>query len=76
MEVIYVVVMRVISGILVSVLLFYKNFCGDLGKKLFESNPYNPCVAIRVKVGKQHTVGFYVDNVIFSHVSPKVYDNF
>ena len=75
-KLIYVVVLRAIYGMLVAELLFYKKFCGDLENIGFEFNTYNPCVANRIKVGKQHTVRFYVDNVMPSNVNPKVNDNF
>ena len=61
---------------LVAALLFYGKFCGDLENIGFEFNTYNPCVANRIKVGKQHTVIFYVDNIMPSNVNPKVNDNF
>ena len=68
-KVIYVVVLRAIYGMLVSSLLFHNKFCGNLENIGFEFNPYNPCVANRIKVGKQHTVRFHVDGVISSHVT-------
>ena len=57
---IYVVVLRVIYGMFVVALLFYKTFCGDLEDIGPVFNPYNPCVANRIKIGKQHTVIFHV----------------
>ena len=37
----------------------------------FEINPYNPCVASRIKVDKQHTVLFHVDNSMPIHMNHK-----
>ena len=71
-KIIYVVVLSAIYLILVSALLIYNKFCGYLGNIGFEFNPYNPCVANRIRVGKQHTFIFHVDDVISSHVNPKV----
>ena len=72
---IYVAVLRAIYGMIVAFLLFYKKFCGDLENIGFEFNPYYPCVSNRIKVGKQHTVRFHVDEVISSHIKPKVNGN-
>ena len=51
-KVIYVVVLRAIPIMLLAALLLYKKFCGDLENIGFEINPYNPCVANRISVGK------------------------
>ena len=75
-KLVHVVVLRSVYGMLVASLLFYKKYLGDLEKIGFEFNPYNPCVANRIKVVKQHTVSLRVDNVMSSHVKPKVNDNF
>ena len=61
---------------LVAVLLLYKKFCRDLENIVFEFNPYYPCVDIRIKVGKQHTVKLHVDDFMSSNVNPKVNDKF
>ena len=42
----------------------------------FNFNPYEPCFTNKIKVGKQHTLRFHADNIISSHVNPKVNDNF
>ena len=65
-----------IFGMLVSTLLFYNNFFGYLEKSGYEFNPYDPCVSDRVAFVNQHTVRFHVDDVISSHVNPKVNDKF
>ena len=71
---IYVVVLREIYGILVASLLFYKKFCGGSENIRSEFNPYNRCVASRIKVGKKHTGIFHVEDVMSSHVNNKNID--
>ena len=61
---------------IVTSILFYKKFCGDSEKIEFEFNPYDTCVANRIKVSKQHTVRFHVDDVMYINVNPKVNDKF
>ena len=75
-KVIYVVVLRATYYVLVAALLLCKKFCGGLENIGFESNYYDPCVANRIKVDKQHTVILHVDDVIYSNVNPKVNDKF
>ena len=64
--------LREIYGIIVAVLLFYNKLCVDLEKIGFDFNPYNPCVANRIKFDKQHTVILHVNNAMSRHVNPKV----
>ncbi|CAJ1947514.1 unnamed protein product [Cylindrotheca closterium] len=73
---IYVRVLRAIYGMLQSSLLFYNQFQSDLEAKGFVFNPYDPCVANKVVDGKQQTVRFHVDNLMSSHMDPKVNDEF
>ena len=68
--------LRAIYTILVAALLFYSKFCGYLENFGFEFNPYDTCVANRIKFVKKHTVILYVYNVMSSHVNPKVNDKF
>jgi hypothetical protein len=75
-KVIYAEVLRALYGMLVASLLWYKTFHGDLEGIGFESNPYDPCVANRTVSHKQHTVRFHVDNLMLSHMGPKVNDDF
>ena len=75
-KVIYVVVLREIYGILVVLLLFYKGFCRDLERIGFELYTYDPCVSNRIKVGKQNTVRFHVDNFMTTHLNPNINDKF
>ena len=42
----------------------------------FKFNEYDACVANRVCNDNQHTIRFHVDNILLSHVDPKVNDDF
>ena len=75
-KVIYFVGLREIYRIIVAALLLYKGFCGDLENIGFEFNPYDPYVTDRIKVCKQHTVRFHVDDFMYSNMNPKVNDMF
>ncbi|CAJ1939620.1 unnamed protein product [Cylindrotheca closterium] len=75
-RVIYVRVLRAIYGILQSSLLFYNQFRSDLEAKGFVFNPYDPCVDNKVVNEKQQTIRFHVDNLLSSHMDPKVNDEF
>jgi len=75
-KVVYVQVLRAIYGMLQSALLWYKQLRGNLEKKGFAFNPYDPCVANRVKYGKQQTICFHVDDLKSSHVDKTVNDKF
>ena len=57
----YVSVLLAIYGMLESSMLFYQKFRGDLESIGFKFNSYDPCVANRTIVGRQHTVRFHVD---------------
>ena len=75
-KVIYVVVLRALYGMMVASLLWYAKFRKDLESIGFEFNPYDPCVANRMKNGKQQTIRFHVDDIMSSHVDKKVNDKF
>lgn len=75
-RVVYVEVHRAIYGMLVSSLLWYKQFRGDLEGQGFIFNPYDPCIANKMVNGKQHTIRFHVDDLLSSHMDPKVNDEF
>jgi len=75
-RVIYVEVLRALYGMLESALIWYQRFRNDLEKIGFVFNPYDGCVANRTINGKQHTVRFHVDDLLSSHVDPKVNDKF
>ena len=57
-------------------LLWYKKFRKELEQEGFIFNPYDPCVANRVKKGSQQMVRFHVDDLMSSHINPKVNDDF
>ena len=42
----------------------------------FVFNPYDPCVANRIVDGEQQTIRFHVDDLMSSHLDPKVNDKF
>ncbi|CAJ1947507.1 unnamed protein product [Cylindrotheca closterium] len=51
-------------------------FRSDLEAKGFVFNPYDPCVANKVVNEKQQTIRFHVDDLMSSHMDPKVNDDF
>ena len=75
-KVLYVETLKAIYGHLLASILFYKKFRKDLEAEDFIFNPYDPCVANRLKEGKQQTVRFHVDDLMSSHVDSKVNDKF
>jgi len=75
-KVIYVVVLRAIYGMLVAGLLSYKKLRKELEEFGFKFNAYDPCIANRMVDGKQHTIRIHVDDILSSHVDPKVNDDF
>jgi hypothetical protein len=75
-KVIYLQVLRALYGMLISSLLFYKKFRKDLEENGYEFNPYDPCVANKNINGHQHTIRFHVDDLMASHIDPKVNDQF
>ena len=75
-RVIYTVVLRAIYGMLQSSLLWYNQFRGDLEERGFKFNEYDPCIANKMVNGKQQTIRFHVDDLLSSHVDPKVNDEF
>jgi hypothetical protein len=75
-RVIYLQLMKALYGMLVAALLWYKKFRGDLETEGYVFNPYDPCVANKTIHSKQHTVRFHVDDLMASHVNPKINDRF
>ncbi|CAJ1950952.1 unnamed protein product [Cylindrotheca closterium] len=75
-RVIYVQVLHAIYGMLQSSLLFYNQLQSDLEAKGFVFDPYDPCFANKVDNEKQQTIRFHVDDVMSSHMDPKVDDKF
>ena len=75
-KVLYVQVLRAIYGMLQASLLWYKKFRHDLEEAGFEFNPYDPCVANRIRKESQQTIRFHVDDLMSSHKDPKINDEF
>ena len=75
-KVLYVQVLRAIYGMLQSALLWYNKLRTDLEGQGFVFNPYDPCVANRMKKGSQQTIRFHVDDLMSSHIDRKVNDEF
>ena len=75
-KVLYVRMLKVLYGMLVASLLYYKRFLDDITKIGFERHPYDPCVANRMINNKQHTITWHVDDIKSSHVEPEVNDKF
>ena len=75
-RVLYLEVLRALYGMLVAALLWYRKFRDDLESQGFVFNPYDPCVANRWVDHKRHTVRFHVDDLMSSHIDPKVNDKF
>jgi hypothetical protein len=72
----YVQVLRGLYGMLVAALLWYTDLRKDLEGKGYVFNPYDPCVANKTIGMLQHTVRFHVDDLMCSHMDPKVNDEF
>lgn len=75
-KVLYLVLTKVLYGMLVASLLWYKKFKKDLMSIGFTFSKYDPCVAFRERVGSQHTIRFHVDDVASSHKNKLVNDKF
>jgi len=76
-KVVYVQILRALYGMLISAILWYEKFRGELESELgFKFNPYDGCVANRMVNGKQHTIRFHVDDLLSSHMDPAVNDRF
>ena len=75
-KVLYLEILRAIYVMLEASLFWYRKFKKELEEIGFEFNNYDPCVANRVKYNNQHTIRFHLDDVMSSHVNPKVNDEF
>ena len=75
-KVLYVKLLKAIYSTLEAALLFYKKLRKDLEEDGYKVNPYSPCVANKIINGKQHTIMWHVDDLMASHVDPKVNNNF
>ena len=75
-KVLYVEVLKAMYGMLIASLLWYRKFRKDLEGHGYKFNPYDPCVANKRIGGRQHTIRFHVDDLLASHIDPKVNDDF
>lgn len=57
-------------------LLWYRKLRSNLEEDGFVFNEYDPCVANEKINGSQHTIRFHVDDVLSSHIDPKVSGDF
>ena len=75
-RVIYVLILKAIYGMLQASLLWYRKLRQDLEAVGFKFNPYDQCIANKMVNGYQQTIRFHVDDLLSSHVDPKVNDDF
>jgi len=68
-KVLYLVLTKVLYGMSVASLLWYKKFKKDLMSIGFTFSEYDPCVAFRERVGSQHTIRFHVEAVASSIIA-------
>ena len=54
------------------ILLWYRKFRNDLETVGIKFNTCYPCVANRTINRKQHTLRLHVDDILSSHVDPKI----
>ena len=73
--VLYVTLKNTLYGCLISVSLFYEHIVEESRGRVFELNPYEPCVANKIIGCKQMTVFWYVDDLKVSYVEPKEVTN-
>jgi hypothetical protein len=71
-KVLYLQLLKALSGCVQSALLWYKLFSGTLKEMGFELNPYDPCIANKIIEGTQCTIAWYVDDNKISHAKESV----
>lgn len=72
--VLYAELCKVLYGMLQASQKFWHQITHDLTGLGYVINPYDWCVANKVVNGKQHTIGWHVDDFIMTHVDPAVND--
>lgn len=72
--VLYAELRKVLYGMLQAALRFWQQVTQDLVSLGYTINPYDWCVANKIINGKQHTVGWHVDDFILTHEEPSVND--
>ena len=75
-KILYCIVHKTIYGMLLSALLFYKQWKQDLESKAYIINPYDRCVVKKMMNGSQHTIVWHVDDVKASHKDLNVNEDF
>ena len=75
-RIMYVRMLKVLYGMLAISIFYQKIFRKEIEGIGFEFNPYNICVANRMKSGKQQTVTWHVDYFKSRHVDHRVNDEF
>ena len=75
-KLLYVEMKKVLYGMILSSLLFYKHFQQDLESIGFKVKPYDICVANQIVGGYQQTVTWHVDDIKVSHISKQVNKEF
>ena len=68
--------LKALYGMILSSMLYYKNFHKDLELIGYKVNPYEPCVANKIIKSSQHTVAWFVDDLKTSHKLKEVNDEF
>ena len=73
--VLYAELSKVLCGMLQAALKFWEQITNDLTGQGYTVNPYDWCVANKTINGKQHTIGWHVDDFIMTHEDPAVNDS-
>lgn len=71
-KVLYVRLLKALYRFIQSALLWYKLFTGKLINLGYALNTYDQCVANKIVSRKQRTIGYYVDDLIATHVDGNV----
>lgn len=70
--VLYAELKKVLYGMLQAALKFWQQITSDLVSLGYSINPYDWCVANKLVNGKQHTIGWHVDDFIMTHEDASV----
>lgn len=73
--VLYAELSKVLYGMLQASLKFWEQITKDLTGQGYTVNPYDWCVANKTVNGKQHTIGWHVDDFIMTHEDAAVNDS-
>lgn len=75
-KILYVRFTKALCGLLKCALLFYRKLWGDLARRGFEINPYDPCVANKVIDGHQMIICWHVNSIFMLHQKTNVMQEF